>query len=127
MGRFIVFLDRIVNLYLYFVIMACFLALVPNINPDYPLFHYIFTFSGFYLIPPVFGISFSPACVMVVLALMSAGLRKIYNKYFEKEKHEVIIMSPEEFLRNISVNADRFERQQEKQESSEEREDDSNG
>ena len=41
MAKVIIFLDRLVNYYLYFVVMACFLSLVPNINPDYPLFDFI--------------------------------------------------------------------------------------
>ncbi|MBP3820994.1 YggT family protein [bacterium] len=100
MAKFILFLDRLVNYYLYFVVMGCFLSLVPNINPDYPLFHYIFLISGFYIIPPILGISFSPMIVMIILALISIGLKKIYLKYFyESEKDsEIIIMTPEEFI-----------------------------
>ena len=57
MAKFLIYIIRILNLYLYFVVGACLLSLVPNINPNYPLFHYIFKFAGFYLIPPVFGVS----------------------------------------------------------------------
>lgn len=101
MAKFIIFLDRLVNYYLYFVVMACFLSLVPNINPDYPLFDFIFKAAGFYLIPTFWGIIFSPAVMMVCLALLSAGLHKIYNKYYAKDEPQVLVMSPEEFIKKV--------------------------
>lgn len=101
MARLIVIIDKLVNLYIYFVVMACFLGCVPNINPNYPLFHYIFKFAGFYIIPPFWGISLSPAVVLVVMALISLGLRKIYIKYFEKEQREVIVLSQEDFIKSV--------------------------
>lgn len=100
LGKIIIFTDRLVNLYLYFIICACFLSLVPNINPNYPLFSYIFKFAGFYLIPPVFGFSFSPMAIMIALVLISIGLHKIYNKYFNQEQ-EVFVIPAEEFLEQI--------------------------
>ena len=72
MARFIIFLDRLINYYLYFVVMACFLSLVPNINPDYPLFNFIFKAAGFYIVPAIFGFIVSPVLVMISLALISA-------------------------------------------------------
>jgi len=101
MAKFIIFLDRLVNYYLYFVVMACFLSLVPNINPDYPLFDFIFKAAGFYLIPSFWGIIFSPAVVMICLALISAGLHKIYYKYYAKDEPQIIVMSPEEFMKKV--------------------------
>ena len=109
MAKFIVFLDRLVNLYLYFVVMACFLSLVPNINPNYPLFDFIFKAAGFYLLPGVIGITFSPAVVMIVLALISAGLRRIYDKYFAKDEPKIVVMSPEDFIRKIQQESDDIE------------------
>jgi len=101
MAKFIIFLDRLINYYLYFVVMACFLSLVPNINPDYPLFNFIFKAAGFYLIPSFWGIIFSPAVVMICLALISAGLHKIYYKYYAKDEPQIIVMSPEEFMKKV--------------------------
>jgi uncharacterized protein YggT (Ycf19 family) len=101
MAKFIIFLDRLINYYLYFVVMACFLSLVPNINPDYPLFDFIFKAAGFYLIPSFWGIIFSPAVVMICLALISAGLHKIYYKYYAKDEPQIIVMSPEEFMKKV--------------------------
>ena len=100
LSRLIIFTDRLVNLYLYFIICACFLSLVPNINPNYPLFKYIFKFAGFYLIPPVLGFSFSPMLIMITLVLISIGLHKIYNKYFRQEE-SVYIIPAEEFFETI--------------------------
>lgn len=101
MANFIIFLDRLVNLYLYFVIGACMLSWVPNINPDYPLFNFIFKASGFYIIPPVIGISFSPAIVMVSAALISTGLRKIYNKYYADKEPKIIVLTQEQLLEKL--------------------------
>lgn len=101
MLKFVVYLIRIVNLYLYFVVGACFLALVPNINPAYPLFDYIFKIAGFYIIPPIFGVSFSPMCVLMVTALIYMGLNKIYDKYYKPKEPQIIIMSPEEFVQKV--------------------------
>lgn len=101
MANFIIFLDRIVNLYLYFVIMACLLSWVPNINPHYPFFHYIFKFAGFYIIPPFWGVSFSPAVVMVIAALISMGLNKIYIKYFEDKEPKILILTQDELLEKL--------------------------
>ena len=100
-GRFIVFIDTAINLYLYFIVVACILSLIPNINPNYPLFNYIFRFAGFYLIPPVFGFSFSPMIIMIAIVLVSMGLNKLYNKYFLEEP-PVYIISAEEFLKKIN-------------------------
>jgi len=99
------FLDRVIHLYLYYVVMACFLALVPSINPDYPLFHYIFKFAGFYLFPPVFGISFSPMILMITLVLLSMGLRKIYVKLFFKNELNNQTLN-NEFVKNIFIELD---------------------
>lgn len=101
MAKLILFLDRLINLYLYFVIGACLLSWVPNINPNYPLFNLIFKAAGFYILPPFMGMSFSPALVMVICALISMGLGKIYNKYFASNEPEVIVVSPEEFIEKI--------------------------
>ena len=97
MGKFILFLDRLINLYLYFVVMACFLSLVPNINPNYPLFHCIFKFAGFYLIPPIFGINISPMPSMIALVLGSMGLKKLYVKFYAKNEPKIVILSQKEF------------------------------
>ena len=101
MAKFIIFLDRLVNYYLYFVVMACFLSLVPNINPDYPLFNFIFKAAGFYLIPTFWGIIFSPAIVMICLVLISTGLHKIYYKYYDQNEPQVVVMTPEEFIKKV--------------------------
>lgn len=104
MAKFILFLYRLVNYYLYFVVMACFLALVPNINPNFPLFNYIFKIAGFYLIPPVFGFIISPMCVMVISALVMIGLGKIYTKYYASKEQKVIIITPEQLVEQIRKN-----------------------
>lgn len=104
MAKFIRFLYRLVNYYLYFVVMACFLALVPNINPNYPLFNCIFKISGFYLIPPIFGFIISPMLVMIVLALIMMGLNKIYTKYYAPKEPKVLVMTPEQFIEQIKKN-----------------------
>ncbi|MBR1424651.1 hypothetical protein IJ579_03720 [bacterium] len=127
MARLIIFLDKLVNLYLYFVVMACFLGLVPNINPNYPLFHYIFKFAGFFIIPPIFGMYLSPALIMVTTVLISTGLRKIHNKYFESKKPEIIIMSPAEFMDTMNRAAARMDKfKKESSETSDDRKDDLN-
>ena len=104
MAKFIRFLYRLVNYYLYFVVMACFLALVPNINPNYPLFNYIFKIAGFYLIPPVFGFIISPMLVMIISALIMMGLGKIYAKYYAPKDPKVLVMTPEQFIEQIKKN-----------------------
>lgn len=92
MGKFILYLDRLVNLYLYFIVVACFLAIVPNINMNYPLFHTIFKLAGFYILPPFLGVSFSPMAVMVTLVLISMGLKTLYMKYFAKDDDSIIVI-----------------------------------
>ena len=104
MAKFIRFLYRLVNYYLYFVVMACFLALVPNINPNYPLFNYIFKIAGFYLIPPIFGFIISPMLVMLISALIMMGLGKIYAKYYAPKDPKVLVMTPEQFIEQIKKN-----------------------
>lgn len=102
MANLILFLDRLVNLYLYFVLGACLLSWVPNINPDYPLFDFIFKFAGFYIIPPVAGFSLSPTLVMVVAVLVSMGLRKIYAKYYADKNPKIIVVTPEELMQKLN-------------------------
>ena len=81
--------------------MACFLSLVPNINPDYPLFNFIFKAAGFYIIPTIFGFIISAVLIMISLALISSGLHKIYYKYYAKDEPQIIVMSPEEFIKKV--------------------------
>ncbi len=104
MVNFLMFLDRLINYYLYFVVMSCFLSLVPNINPDYPLFNVIFKAAGFYIIPPVFGFIIAPAIIMTLLVLCSMGIRKIIEKYFKPQEPQILVMTPEEFIRTIQKN-----------------------
>ena len=101
MNRFILILDRLVNLYMYYVGLACLLSWVPNINPDYPLFHYIFLSTGFYLLPPLGGFIFAPLFIMVLCALISAGLGKLYEKLSKGKEPRIVILSPEEFFAKI--------------------------
>lgn len=100
-GNLIKFTDRILNLYLYYIIVACFLSLVPNINSNYPLFHFIFKSAGFYILKPFFGFSFCPMLLMMGLVLLSLGLRKIYDKYFHIEQ-EVYIISAKDFIEKVN-------------------------
>ena len=104
MAKFIRFLYRLINYYLYFVVMACFLALVPNINPNYPLFNYIFKIAGFYIIPPIFGFLISPMLVLIISALIMMGLDKIYAKYYAPKDPKVLVMTPEQFMEQIKKN-----------------------
>ena len=104
MAKFIRFLYRLVNYYLYFVVMACFLALVPNINPNFPLFNYIFKIAGFYIIPPIFGFIISPMLVLIILALIMMGLDKIYTKYYAPKDPKILVMTPEQFIEQIKKN-----------------------
>ena len=101
-AKLIILLDKILNLYLYFIIGACVLSWVPNINPDYPLFHYWFVIAGFYLIPPFWGISFSPVIPMLVAGMLSMGLRKLYDKFYKKDEPKIVIMNPEEFMQKMN-------------------------
>ncbi len=98
MNRFILILDRIVNLYMYYVGIACLLSWVPNINPDYPFFHFIFLTSGFYILPPFLGFLFAPILIMTLCALISAGLNKLFLKLNKNKKPQIIVLSPEEFF-----------------------------
>lgn len=102
MGKFILFLDRLVFLYMYFILGACLLSWVPNINPDYPLFYYIFKFSGAYILPPVIGFAFGPALLMVICALISMGLKKIYIKFYAEKEPKVIVLTPEELVEKLN-------------------------
>ncbi len=104
MAKFILFLDRLVNLYLYYVVMACFLSFVPNINYDYPLFHFIFLSAGFYLIPPVFGFIIAPMLILTVCVLISTGLRKIYTKYYLKDvEPSIIVLNKDQFNKSMEL------------------------
>ena len=104
MAKFIRFLYRLVNYYLYFVVMACFLALVPNINPNFTLFNFIFKMAGFYLVPPIFGFIISPMIMLIILALIMMGLSKIYVKYYATQEPKVVVMTPEQFIEHIKKN-----------------------
>lgn len=97
MEKFIIFLDRVINLYMYYIIFACLLLLVPNINVNYPLFHYIFLSAGFYIVPPVFGIIIAPSIMLVIVALISVGLKKIYVKYYADKEPKILVLTKEDF------------------------------
>jgi len=102
MAKFILFLDRLINFYLYYVVMACFLSFVPNINYNYPLFHFIFKSAGFYLIPPVFGILIAPMLVMTVCVLISMWLDKIYLKYYAPKQPHIVVLTKDEFIKKMN-------------------------
>ncbi len=106
-AKLVIFLDKIVILYMYFILGACVLSWVPNINPDYPLFHYWFVAAGFYIIPPFWGVSFSPIVPMIVAGLASMGLRKIYDKYYAKDEPKIIVMTPDEFMKKMTEEKER--------------------
>lgn len=99
--KFIIFSDRFINLYLYFIVFACILSWVPNINPNYPLFNLIFKISGFYLLPPFMGFTVAPIVIMMVLALLSIGLHKIYKKLFTLDPSKFIVLTKEDFEREL--------------------------
>lgn len=107
MGKFLLFLNNLVNFYLYFTVMACFLSLIPYINPDYPMFHVIFTAAGFYIVPPFAGFAFGPAVMLTALVLISTGLNKLYEKYFMPEQPKIVVLTPEQFI-NAMQNKDEF-------------------
>ena len=98
---FILFLSRVINLYMYYVGFACLLSWVPNINPDYPLFHFIFVSTAFYLLPRFFGFVFAPLLVMTVCVLVSQWLVKLYLKLTKDKRPEIIVMTPEEFFKKF--------------------------
>ena len=102
MGRVILFLGRLINLYLYFIIGACVLSWIPNVNPEYPLFKMIFKAAGAGVIPPFMGFDIGPAVVMIILALIWTGLEKIYKKYYAPKEPEVIIISKEELIEKLN-------------------------
>lgn len=108
MAKFIIILDRIIYLYLCFLMCTCLLSWVPNINPDYPLFDFMFHASGFYLLPPLMGIGLGPALVMLLCAALSFGLGKIYEKFFDKKDTKIVVVTPEEFIEKLNQQKDEF-------------------
>ena len=117
MAKFIIFLDRVIYLYLCFIMGACLLSWVPNINPDYPLFSFIFKAAGFYLVPPIFGIGLGPALVMVVCAFVSFALGKIYQKFFAKKEQKVVVVTPEELIQKLKEQEENFIKKEKKDKS----------
>lgn len=105
MANLIIFVDRLLYLYMYFIIFGCLLSWVPNLNPDYPLFHMIFVATGAYILPPIFGMLLGPCVVMLVLAASSYGLRKIYNKYYAEKERNILIITPEDLMKKLEMDA----------------------
>lgn len=108
MAKFIIFLDRVIYLYLCFIMGACLMSWIPNINPDYPLFKFIFTAAGFYLLPPVLGIGIAPALVMIVCAGISFALGKIYQKFFNKDEQKILVVTPDELIKKLKEQEENF-------------------
>ncbi len=102
MAKLILFLGRLINLYLYFVVGACVLSWVPNVNPEYPLFSFIFKMAGAGIIPPVLGFDIGPAILMALLALVWAGLEKIYRKFYAPKEREIIVITKEELMEKLN-------------------------
>jgi len=61
----------------------------------------MFKIAGFYIIPPIFGVSFSPMAVLVFLVLVSISLRKIYIKFFAKNEPSIVILTKDEFIKTF--------------------------
>ena len=110
MKKFLLISDRIINLYVFYIVMALFLSIVPSINTDYPLFHFIFVSAGFYIKLPFVGAMFSPMLIMICLVLISSKIRKLYIKLYEKDAPEIIIWTREDFAKNL----DKFNKLKEK-------------
>lgn len=102
MGNLILFLSRLITLYLYFILGACILSWVPNINPDYPLFHYIFKAAGAGILPPVLGFDLGPAVVMFFGALIITGLNKVYLKFFAPKEPEIVVLTKEQLIEKLN-------------------------
>ena len=102
MGKLILFLGRLINLYLYFIIGACVLSWIPNINPEYPLFNFIFKMAGAGILPPVLGFDIGPAVLMAALALIWAGLEKIYRKYYAPKEPEIVVITKDELIEKLN-------------------------
>ncbi len=101
MGNFILFLIRLFNLYLYFILGACILSWIPNINPEYPLFHYIFLAAGAGIVPPVLGFDVGPAVIMLLCALIMMGLEKLYLKFFAPKEPEIVVITKEQLMEQL--------------------------
>ena len=62
----------------------------------------MFVGAGFYLIPPIMGISFSPVITMLVAGILSMGLRKLYDKFYKKDEPKIVVITPEEFMQKMN-------------------------
>lgn len=102
MGKFILFIGRFIYLYLYFIVGACVLSWIPNINPEYPLFKLIFKLAGAGIIPPVLGFDIGPMALMVALVLIWSGLEKIYKKFYAPKDREIIVITREDLLDKLN-------------------------
>ena len=100
-ARSIIFADKFINLYLYFIVVGCLLSWIPNINPNYPLFNFIFKACGFYLLPPFLGFTVAPVLIMMTLVLISMGLTKLYFKYFAPKEPQIIVLTKDEFEKQL--------------------------
>ena len=115
MAKFIIFIARFLNLYLYFILGACLLSWIPNINPQYPLFNLIFKFAGAGILPPVLGFDLGPALLMVILALAWSGLEKLYAKFYAPKQQDIVVLSKEEFIEKMKELSSQNEPEKEKQ------------
>ena len=84
MKKFIETLCFIINIYIYYVVICCFLTWIPNLNMDYPTFKIMFWLAGFNILA---NIPILHSFVPVFLICILIAVRKLlYKSIGEKDK-----------------------------------------
>jgi len=82
MKKFISGICNLIDIYIYFVVICCFLTWVPNLNWNFPALKIMFWLAGFHLFAniPVINM-FVP--LLMILVLIS--VRKLLYKFIKEE------------------------------------------
>lgn len=88
----------LIDIYIYFVVICCFMTWIPNLNWDFPAIQIMFWLAGFNILPnvPVLS-SFVPLILILVLISLRKFLYKIageqdkffgYNTNLKEDENE---------------------------------------
>ena len=84
MKKFVKFLCQFIDIYIYYVVICCFLTWIPNLNWDFPAIKVLFWIAGFNILSNIPILSmFVP---LIMICLLIALRRFLYRLIGEEDK-----------------------------------------
>ena len=82
MKKFVSLVCNLIDLYIYFVVICCFMTWIPNLNVNFPAIKIMFWLAGFNILS---NIPFINMFVPLIMVLLLISLRKFLYKLVGEE------------------------------------------